>query len=112
MPYNNINGDIETATPIFEKLSSLFDLDLSFNSIFGNLPDFQFKNMNYLSLYENYISGTIPDFQGMPNIMYLDIDGNEIEGTIPNFSNTPLITTLWISSRCNIIGFEFFFYNP
>ncbi len=58
----------------------------------------------YLSLNGNRITGTIPDFKGMPNIQNIDIDGNKLEGTIPDFSGIQSLSYLTIGESEKITG--------
>ncbi len=104
MSGNNLKGDIEAASAIFERFQLLDYLDMSYNFINGNLPDLNLPSITYLNLYGNRITGTIPDFQGIPNIQHIEIHGNELEGTIPDFSGIQSLKTLWIGESEKITG--------
>ncbi len=107
MSKNNLYGDIGIAAAIFERLPLLNYLDLSYNSIFGNLPNFNLPSISYLNLYVNRMTGTIPDFQGMPNIEHLQVDGNGLEGTMPDFSVIPKIMILRFGISDKLAGTSF-----
>ena len=70
------------------QLSNLERLDLSFNSIVGELPNdigFGFKKMKVLSLGHNSLKGTLPSsFGQMISLQYLDMQANQLTGEIPD----------------------------
>jgi hypothetical protein len=79
-------------------------LDLSYNSIYGFLPDINLASMEYLDLHLNEIFGTIHDFQRIPNIRHLKLDGNPLSGTVPDFSGIPSTSYILIGQSGLIRG--------
>ncbi|VAH96034.1 unnamed protein product [Triticum turgidum subsp. durum] len=61
-------------------------LDLSANNLSGSLPQsFQDKELHYLSLSENFISGVIPaEFCKMKSMELIDLSKNNLYGELPN----------------------------
>ncbi|VAI00703.1 unnamed protein product [Triticum turgidum subsp. durum] len=61
-------------------------LDLSCNNLSGPLPhSFRDKELHYLSLSKNYISGVIPtDFCNMISLELIDLSDNNLSGQLPN----------------------------
>lgn len=70
------------------QLSYLERLDLSFNSLVGNLPNdigFGLKRMKVLSLGHNSLTGNLPSSIGqMTSLQYLDMEANQLTGGIPD----------------------------
>ncbi|MFZ1422608.1 MAG: leucine-rich repeat domain-containing protein [Saprospiraceae bacterium] len=69
---------------------------LYYNGLQGNLPDIQLPNLTRLNLSYNQLSGSIPDFSGMPRLYKMYLEGNQLTGQIPNFSNLPQLDNLYL----------------
>ncbi|XP_059629274.1 receptor-like protein EIX2 [Cornus florida] len=66
---------------------SLMSLDLSSNSLYGQIPDDlgQLKHLEFLSLYWNSLYGPIPASIGnLSSLRLLDLSDNKLNGTLPN----------------------------
>ena len=73
---------------------SLTRLDLSNNSIIGNIPSYfsTFKELVSLDISDNLMTGTLPTELGNADVVngltYIDLSNNNFEGCIPtSFSN-------------------------
>jgi len=89
--FNALNGNI----PNFSQLPNLTGLYLGSNQLSGNIPDFgNLPNLTVLSLWNNQLSGNIPNFSNLPNLRGLAIDSNQLSGSIPNFANSPNLTEI------------------
>lgn len=64
------------------------------NNIVGEMPDIDLPFLEHLFLAGNHLSGVIPDFSGMPNLLTLQLCCNSFNGEIPNFSNLPKLNSL------------------
>ncbi|XP_041993315.1 receptor kinase-like protein Xa21 [Salvia splendens] len=68
-------------------LKDLLELDLSSNSLTGNLSEQteDLKVATYINLSRNAFTGTIPDAYGsMNNLMIFSLASNELQGSIPH----------------------------
>jgi len=88
---NNLTGSL-----IDLQLPSLVILDVGRNELSGPIPDFSnLPELVHLDCgrnvfgSENSLTGSIPDFSNLPKLEYFDCDFNELTGSIPNFSNLP-----------------------
>ncbi|KAJ1378803.1 Leucine-rich repeat [Sesbania bispinosa] len=67
-------------------LSKLVHLDLSFNKFTGPLPSFKMcKNLRYLSLLHNNLTGAIPSayLEGLVNLLTINLGDNSFNGKVP-----------------------------
>ena len=71
-------------------------LVLSSNNLVGVLPDISLSELTTLNLLSNQVSGSIPNFTGIPNLLFLTLGGNNLSGSIPNFSNIPQLRNLYL----------------
>lgn len=94
---NDLKGEIYDI-----KLSSLITLVLN-GEISGELPDFQgMPNLVVLEIGYS-ITGTIPNFSGLPELQKINLRHNKLTGTIPNFSGLPQLTHLELQGN-NLVG--------
>ncbi|CAH8337089.1 unnamed protein product [Eruca vesicaria subsp. sativa] len=94
---NNLNGSVPTS---FNNLSSLKRLELQLNNISGHFPDLtSLKNLNYLDVSDNRISGSIPS--SLPgSIVQISMRNNLMEGTIPErFRNLTSLEVIDLSNN-------------
>ncbi|KAF3665532.1 hypothetical protein FXO38_09523 [Capsicum annuum] len=78
---NRLRGPIP---PSLVQLQSLSVLDLSDNSLGGNLPPFQMKSLLYMYLSKNKLDGPIPkSFVNLTSLVNLDLSSNCFESQIP-----------------------------
>ncbi|KAJ9555532.1 hypothetical protein OSB04_010146 [Centaurea solstitialis] len=78
-----LEGEI---SPSLVNLTYLNQLDLSYNSFNGTIPNFigSMTQLRYLDLSANSFNATIPNFIGsMTQLRYLDLSYNFFNGTIP-----------------------------
>jgi hypothetical protein len=73
------------------------NINLIYNQLSGNIPDFNLSNLQSLALYNNQLSGSIPNFN-LPNLLDLSLFHNQLSGNIPNF-NLPNLLELWLSDN-------------
>eukprot|EP00002_Diphylleia_rotans_P007060 TRINITY_DN1652_c0_g1_i20.p1 TRINITY_DN1652_c0_g1~~TRINITY_DN1652_c0_g1_i20.p1 ORF type:complete len:1505 (+),score=276.86 TRINITY_DN1652_c0_g1_i20:34-4548(+) len=101
---NNLNGDIGSAVPFFESLSSLSRIDLYENSVGGNLPELSHPNLIHLNLGRNRLTGTIPNFKQLPLLEQLYLEENRLSGTLPDFDNLPNLQLLSVGGGYLLTG--------
>lgn len=83
---NNINGSLSSES--LSLCSHLHELDLSFNLIFGQLPEFtpEFSELKFLDLSYNNFTGDIPaSFGRFPALKVLNLSNNFFNRSIPSF---------------------------
>ncbi|CAJ1952946.1 unnamed protein product [Sphenostylis stenocarpa] len=81
---------------------STSELDLTYNHITGTLPDLSvLSSLKTLLLYENHLSGKIPDGVMRPsNLEVLSIRSNSLEGGVPkSFGNACVLVSLDLSNN-------------
>jgi hypothetical protein len=67
-------------------------------SLTGTIPNFSgLPNLQNLYLDENQLTGEIPDFCALPNLQTLYLSDNHLTGAIPDFSALPNLQTLSLS---------------
>jgi hypothetical protein len=67
------------------------------NQLTGTIPNFSgLPNLRELVLSSNQLTGTIPNFSALPNLQRLYLDSNQLTGTIPNFSVLPNLHGLYL----------------
>lgn len=94
--FNQLEGEI----PDFSGLPALQRFRAMDNQLTGSLPDF--SNMPLLEILHcanNELSGTIPDFTSLPNLRELILMGNMLVGTIPDFTDLPNLEWLEIGQN-------------
>ena len=64
------------------------------NNIVGEMPDIDLPFLEHLFLAGNHLSGEIPNFSGLPNLLTLQLCCNSFSGKIPNFSKLPKLNSL------------------
>ncbi|KAI3951485.1 hypothetical protein MKX01_018601 [Papaver californicum] len=100
---NKLSGVLPNLTGF----ASLVSLDLSMNSLTGNLDGLigKFKVLEKLELSRNHFEGTIPDeLFSFQNLTLVDLSGNNISGVLSNsIGNLSKLNTLLLSSN-NLSG--------
>ncbi|KAK8571687.1 hypothetical protein V6N12_027762 [Hibiscus sabdariffa] len=92
---NNFSGEmtnIDVST--FEFSTSLMEIDLSNNKLYGKLPRRigNMSNLNKLVLSNNSFEGSIPmEFCNLNQLVFLDLSQNNLSGSIPSCFNPPTI---------------------
>ncbi len=68
------------------------------NQLTGTIPDFSgLPNLEKLWLMSNQLTGTIPDFSALPHLQLLYLSENQLSGPIPDFSALPHLEVLFLS---------------
>ncbi|CAJ1949387.1 unnamed protein product [Sphenostylis stenocarpa] len=83
LSYCQFNGILPTS---MSELTQLVYLDLSSNNFSGPLPSFNMsKNLTYLSIFHNHLTGMLPSshFEGLENLANIDLGFNLFKGTLP-----------------------------
>ncbi len=87
---NNLTGQLNDL-----RLTECQYLYLSGNNLSGNIPNFSnLPQLIRMNLQGNSLSGTIPDFQAMDFLTDIRLEGNQLTGSIPNFSGVPSLNNL------------------
>ncbi len=87
---NFMNGEISSLY-----LPKVEEIHLYNNGLTGSLPDFSSSPfLKILNLYNNYLEGAIPEFIA-PNLQYVYLNNNKLTGELPTFQNT-FVKTLWV----------------
>nr|KYP33486.1 LRR receptor-like serine/threonine-protein kinase GSO1 [Cajanus cajan] len=84
LSYCKFNGTLPSSITV---LTQLIYLDLSSNNFTGPLPSFNMsKNLTYLSLFHNQLSGVLPSshFEGLKNLASIDLGFNFFSGSLPS----------------------------
>ena len=70
------------------------------NQLTGTIPDFSaLPNLSWLSLGDNQLTGAIPDFSALPQLEMLFLDNNQLTGAIPDFSALPNLSGLYLYNQ-------------
>ncbi|KAF8401586.1 hypothetical protein HHK36_012531 [Tetracentron sinense] len=71
--------------PAIGKLSALAELSVVSGRIIGSLPQnlSELKNLRFLAISSNFISGEIPRFAELRSLRTLDLSYNQLTGSIP-----------------------------
>ncbi|RKZ86639.1 MAG: hypothetical protein DRR19_14690 [Candidatus Parabeggiatoa sp. nov. 1] len=73
------------------------DIHLEGNQLTGPIPDFSaLPNLVNLSVEANQLTGTIPNFSALPNLSGFSLYDNQLTGPIPDFGATPNLQRLWL----------------
>jgi len=110
--YDSTDGDnwtdntgwIQTNTPcswhgITCESGHVTNIQLSGNNLTGTLPDIALSELNYLTLKNNQLEGTLPGFSGLPALQGLDLENNVLDGEIPNFNSLPNLQVLVLANN-------------
>lgn len=94
-PTGNATGNRLTGKIFDLKLEKLRTLDLSWNTVFGEIPDFSgLPNLDSLHLGSNGLKDVVPNFSNLPKLKYLNLSQNLLAFSVPNFTNLPLLIEL------------------
>jgi Leucine-rich repeat (LRR) protein len=75
-------------------------IQLPRNNLTGTLPDFRgLPKLRKLELDSNQLTGTIPDFSGLPELRTLRLSTNQLTGVIPEFRRLPKLQKLLLSNN-------------
>ncbi len=97
-----VNGQFFLYTMPSLRLPELTKLDLSQNFMFGDLRGMVLPKCEELFLYTNQLSGQVPDFSNMSQLIRLYLNNNELAGSVPNF-NLPNLYLLYLNNN-NLTG--------
>ncbi|KAG6399687.1 hypothetical protein SASPL_141168 [Salvia splendens] len=83
LSHNNISGDSSAAWLLSAAaFPSLQQLSLQFNKLAGILPELSSKNLAYLDLTKNNISGNFPKIGDCSSLQHLDLSSNRFSGEV------------------------------
>jgi Leucine-rich repeat (LRR) protein len=91
---NNLVGILPQSMDSLQNLKSIY---IQNNKLTGSIPDFNLPNLTFLALVKNGLSGTLPNFSKMPELLDLHIQEAAITGSIPDFNNLPKLQWLEIN---------------
>jgi len=75
-------------------------IQLFANQLTGTIPDFSaLPQLVMLWLSDNKLTGAIPDFSALPQLQYLFLWNNQLTGAIPDFSALPKLEQLYLFSN-------------
>nr|XP_023920489.1 receptor-like protein EIX2 [Quercus suber] len=115
---NNLNGQlIEHINDLFGCIKdSLVVLSLAENQLWGSLPDFaMFPSLKEIYLSSNKLNGTMPKTIGnLHNLEHLDVSLNYLQGVISeaHFSNLSKLLSLDLSGNSLTLEFDFNWVPP
>ncbi|KAL4273524.1 hypothetical protein GQ457_13G030190 [Hibiscus cannabinus] len=88
---NDFSGEMTTTdVSTFEFLTSLADIDLSNNKLYGKLPGWigNLSSLVRLALSNNSFEGSIPmEFCNLNSLEFLELSQNNLSGSLPSCSN-------------------------
>ena len=77
----------------------VMSIDFIDNKLKGEIFNFNFPELQSLTIFINQLTGTIPNFDKLPNLKTLNLPSNQLTGVIPNFDKLPNIINLSLSSN-------------
>jgi len=91
---------IEGSLPDFSNLEKLSIIDITNSGMTGPVPTFtNLPNLIQLALRGNNFSGSIPDFENLPSLTILDLANNGLTGQIPDFQHLPKLISLALTDN-------------
>ncbi|GLJ42223.1 hypothetical protein SUGI_0874070 [Cryptomeria japonica] len=84
---SNLTRDLALLGSFSDRLSSLGNLDLNNNQLYGIIPDTisKLSSLTYLDLSDNQFFGTIPHtISKLFSLRNLDLNNNQMSGTVPH----------------------------
>ncbi|KXS09447.1 L domain-like protein [Gonapodya prolifera JEL478] len=92
---NSLSGPLPTD---LTGVPNLEQLVLKLNSFSGPLPQYNHSNLRNINIHLNlYVNGTLPRFDGLPNMEELHLGDNSFTGTIPPLQVMPHLTWFQVS---------------
>ena len=74
----------------------VLSIDLSRNNLSGKIFSFEFFDIVNFFLTNNKLTGSIPDFNNLPNLLHLKLDANQLTGSVPNFTKLTNLKYLYL----------------
>lgn len=109
----NFNNPIDTWPGIIvDNAGCLTSVWLNKKNLVGTIYNITLPTLKLLSLEDNHISGTLPDFSNLGSIEELRLTKNALTGEIPNFSNLPNLKFLHLGRNNHIGRVPNFFLCP
>ncbi|XP_021771424.1 receptor like protein 30-like [Chenopodium quinoa] len=116
IPYASLNLDLSnnslthglelngTINPSFCNLTEIIVLDLSNNTLSGEIPHClvnSYTQLGALNLQANRLNGTIPaNFSNCNSLQYLDLSDNQLEGVVPkSLSRCKSLNVLYLGNN-------------
>jgi Leucine-rich repeat (LRR) protein len=83
------------------RATSLVDFDVRFNQLQGKLPSDlnSLRRLQSFSCGDNRLTGTVPEFNGNPDLNALRLGNNRFTGTLPSFAGHTEMKSLDISNN-------------
>ncbi|KAK1364382.1 receptor-like protein EIX1 [Heracleum sosnowskyi] len=95
------NNRLTGLVPDFTLLPSLKEIRVNSNQLNGYLPTaFQHhSSLQFLSLSNNHLRGSLPDFEGFSSLKVLYLDNNNFSGIVPHFTGCSSLQVLRLNKN-------------
>lgn len=91
------NGLTGTLPPDLDIYTSLQQLQLPQNSIYGPIPTLDLPALRRIYLYNNDLSGSLPDLSSLGNLITLHFSGNaDLGGQLPSFDSLVSVREVYL----------------
>ncbi len=77
----------------------VISLSLADNNLSGGLPDLNLPFLERINFKNNDLSGSIPDFSNLSNLVFFISYNNRLDGPIPNFTSLPKLQEFRVNNN-------------